>query len=179
MGQWQTFLRMPHLPGLLWYTFCKKLISFFRAQKGVKVQTPSRRRNPFQTEQVQSFFLGASYCWLDVWIVFGPEVFSILEGPGQIWKVTGRLHSVQRTLANATWLRVSWSPGYFSHCYEKISDKNNLKKEGVWETQPLVVEKTWWWEHEGAQSHYFWGQEGEKEVLSSLPPFPIFTESGT
>lgn len=38
-------------------------------------------------------------------------------------RVTGRSHSVQRTLANATWLRVS---------YEKISDKNNLKKEGIW-----------------------------------------------
>lgn len=46
-------------------------------------------------------------------------------------RVTGRLHSVQRILANATWLSVSWFLGYFSHCYEKISDKNNLKKEGV------------------------------------------------
>lgn len=130
MGQWQTFLGMPHLPGLLWHIpFVRNLYP-----SSVHKRVSKSRRHPqggtlFRQSRSSHSSLGLATVGLTYGLFLGQRSSLFWKVLG---RVTGRLHSVQRTLANATWLRVSWSPGYFSHYYEKISDKNNLKKEGVW-----------------------------------------------
>lgn len=76
-----------------------------------------------------------------------------------------RIHPETSIIHSRTWI------SYFPHCHENISDKRNLRKEGLsmpqnlW-AESMMVEKAWWQELD-----CIFSQEAERQINLSLSQY--------